>query len=102
MKGMRNVIRLAGLAVVTIAATSCGDAVRQGSSPVYLVIDSLAATRGGSSNSQPTTPLLSDVVTNVKSPAPCTPENPCPTIFDDIGSVTFHAPLKDIGTSENP
>ena len=33
--------------------------------------------------------LLSDVVTNVTTPAPCTPTTPCPTIFNDIG--TRHA-----------
>ena len=94
---MRNVIRLAGLAFVAVAATSCGDAVRQGSSPVYLVIDTLAAIRGGSSISTPSSNLLSDVITNATSPAPCSSSSPCPTVFDDTGTVTLRAPLKDIG-----
>src|SRR5215831_1221573 len=97
MKGMRNVIRLAGLAFVAIAATSCGDAVRQGSSPVYLVIDSLLGFRGGASSAIGSSPLISDVITNVTQPAPCSTDRPCPTIFGDNGSVVLRAPLKDIG-----
>ena len=90
---MRNVIRLAGLALVVAGVTSCGDVVRQGSSPVYLVIDTLGAIRGGSSVTQATSNLLSDVITNATTPAPCSSANPCPTVFDDIGSVTLRAPL---------
>jgi hypothetical protein len=94
---MRNVIRLAGLALVAAGATSCGDAVRQGSSPVYLVIDRLAATRGGSSNTTASSTLLSDVITNATTPPPCSSSSPCPTVFDDSGTVVLRAPLKDIG-----
>jgi hypothetical protein len=94
---MRNVIRLAGLALVAAAATSCGNVVRDSSSPVYLVIDSLAAIRGGSSSTVATTNLLSDVITNATTPPPCSTTQPCPTVFDDIGTVTLRAPLKDIG-----
>jgi len=94
---MRNVFRLAGLALVAAGATSCGDVVRQGSSPVYLVIDSLAATRGGSTSSTAASTLLSDVITNATTPAPCSTSSPCPTVFDDSGTVRLRAPLKNIG-----
>jgi hypothetical protein len=94
---MRNVFRLVGLALVAAAATSCGDVVREGSSPVYLVIDTLAASRGGSSSAVASSNLLSDVITNAISPPPCTTSAPCPTVFDDTGTVTLRAPLKDIG-----
>jgi hypothetical protein len=97
MKGMRNVIRLAGLVVVAAAATSCGSVVRQGSSPVYLVIDSLLGFRGGAASATGSSTLISDVITNVTQPAPCSTDNPCPTIFGDNGAVTLRAPLKDIG-----
>jgi hypothetical protein len=97
MRSMRTVIHLAGLAVVVAAATSCGNAVRDGSSPVYLVIDSLGAIRGGGSAATPASNLLSDVITNAISPPPCSSTSPCPTVFDDVGSVTLRAPLKDIG-----
>jgi len=96
---MRNVNRLAGLAIVVAASTSCGSVVRDGSSPVYLVIDVLSAVRGGSSSTTATTNLLSDVITNVTQPAPCSAVSPCPTIFDDVGSVVLRAPLKDIGNN---
>jgi hypothetical protein len=96
---MRKVIHLAGLALVAAGVTSCGDVVRDGSSPVYLVIDTLAASRGGSSNPAATTNLLSDVITNAVTPPPCSSASPCPTVFDDVGTVTLRAPLKDVGGS---
>jgi hypothetical protein len=83
-----------------IAATvSCGDVARQGSSPVYLVIDTLTGIKGGVTQGSGTTNLISDVVTNVSTPLPCTQDNPCPTIFNDLGSVVLRAPLKDIGAT---
>src|SRR5262245_44914200 len=96
---MRNVIRLVGLAVVVAAATSCGDVVRDGSSPVYLVIDQLQAIRGAATPGAPASTLVSDVITNVTTPAPCSAVTPCPTIFGDSGTVVLRAPLKDIGNS---
>ena len=96
---MRNATRLMGIAALVAASVSCGDVVRQGSSPVYLVIDALQATRGGGKSSTATTPLLSDVITNITTPDPCTNASPCPTIFDDIGTVTLRAPLKDLGAT---
>jgi len=39
---MRNATRLIGLAALVAASVSCGDVVRQGSSPVFLVIDQLS------------------------------------------------------------
>lgn len=86
------------LAALVAATVSCGDVSRQGSSPVYLVIDTLTATRGGGTGGVASSTLVSDVITNVTTPAPCTPATPCPTIFGDNGSVTLRAPLKDIGT----
>lgn len=98
---MRIATRLIGLAAVAAACVSCGDVVRQGSSPVYLVIDGLTGTRGGTAAGTPGNPLISDVLTNVTSPAPCTPASPCPTIFSDTGTVTLRAPLKDTGSAGN-
>jgi len=95
---MRSATRLLGLAALVAASVSCGDVVRQGSSPVYLVIDLLQGIRGGPTAGTPTSSLISDVITNVTSPTPCSPASPCPTIFGDSGSVTLRAPLKDIGS----
>ncbi len=98
MKRLTHVVVLAAL----IAATaSCGDVVRQGHAPVFLVVDMLQAAQGD----QPDeffTNLLSDVITNVTSPAPCTPEVPCPTYFNDVGQVTLRIVPKDIGTPTVP
>jgi hypothetical protein len=96
---MRNATRLIALAALVTATVSCGDVVRQGSSPVYLVIDQLQGIRGAVTPGTPGNPLLSDVITNVTAPDPCTTTNPCPTIFDDRGSVTLRAPLKDPGAT---
>jgi hypothetical protein len=66
---------------------------------VYLVIDSLQGIRGAASLGQPGNPLISDVITNVTTPAPCSTASPCPTVFGDTGTVTLRAPLKDIGAT---
>ena len=96
---MRTATRLLGLAALIAASVSCGDVVRQGSSPVFLVIDSLQASRGGPASGSPSGTLISDVITNVTSPLPCTPATPCPTIFGDSGTAILRAPLKDIGST---
>ena len=96
---MRNATRLIGIAALVAASVSCGDVVRQGSSPVFLVIDQLTASAGGKGSATASGFLLSDVVTNVTTPDPCKPDNPCPTVFNDTGSVTLRAPLKDLGAT---
>ena len=95
---MRNATRLIGIAALIAASVSCGDVVRQGSSPVFLVIDSLLGSRGNVTPGTLATTLTSDVITNVTSPAPCAPASPCPTVFNDTGTVTLRAPLKDPGS----
>ena len=99
---MRNATRLLGLAALIAASVSCGDVSRQGSSPVYLVIDSLAAIRGGPTVGSAVSSLNSDVITNITTPLPCAPASPCPTIFGDSGTVALRAPLKDIGSGLSP
>lgn len=87
------------VAVLALLATSaCGDVVRQGRSPVFLVIDSLQAAPGN----RPTAlgnPLISDVITNVITPAPCSTATPCPTVFNDLGSVGFRLAPKYVGVA---
>jgi len=99
--GLRTINRMVLAAALAAATVSCGDVVRQGRAPVYLVIDGLAAATG----SKPGTFgsfLQSDVITNVTSPAPCTTSAPCPTIFNDIGQATLRLSLKDVGPSGFP
>lgn len=71
------------LAAVIAANVSCGSVVRDGRSPVYLVIDSLVAKRGGGNDPEGGT-LLSDVLTKGST-------------FNDAGTVTLRMSPKDIG-----
>jgi hypothetical protein len=78
---MRHPGRVVALAAL-LGATACGDVVRQGRSPVYLVIDSLAAARGSAPQNLSAN-LLSDVVTNS-------------TTFNDVGAAVLSAALKNV------
>jgi len=98
---MRNSLRFIGLAGLVAASVSCGDLVRTGRAPVYLVISTLQAAPGN----RPTlfgSNLLSDVITNVTSPAPCSTTTPCPTVFNDLGQAVLRVSLKDIGSGAAP
>jgi hypothetical protein len=96
MTRMRNISRILVAVAAAIASTSCGDVVRTGRAPVFLVIDSLAAAKGDD-DEKFSSFLLSDVITNVSSPAPCTTDSPCPTVFNDPGQATLRLTPKDIG-----
>ena len=99
---MRNITRFLMTAASIGAAISCGDVVRTGRSPGYLVIDSLAGIRGAATTGTPASTLTSDVITNVSNPPPCTTDKPCPTIFGDTGQAIMHVALKDPGTAAAP
>jgi hypothetical protein len=99
---MRRAICSAALAAAIAACASCGDVVRDGRSPSFLVIDFLGGQRGGGDGDQYGSPLISDVITNVTSPAPCAPESPCPTIFNDLGQVVLRLSPKDVTLSTGP
>ena len=102
MTSMRNLTRFLALVAVIGTATSCGDVVRTGRAPSYLVVDALEGVRGATTAGTPASTLVSDVITNVISPAPCTQDAPCPTIFGDTGRATMHIALKDPGTATAP
>lgn len=87
---------LAAVAVLAATTAGCGDVVRQGRAPVFLVIDQLTGQRGSSTPGEFSGTLQSDVVTNVTTPAPCSAERPCPTIFSDNGQVILRLALKDV------
>jgi hypothetical protein len=102
MTSMRHLTRFLALVALVGPATSCGDVVRNGRSPSYLVIDSLGGIRGAVTTLTATSTLISDVITNVTSPLPCTTDAPCPTIFGDSGQAVMHIALKDPGTAAAP
>jgi len=97
---LRNAARYLVLAAVAAAGVSCGSVVRDGTSSVYLVIDQLQASRNGTGT--PTGFLTSDVITNVTTPAPCSTLTPCPTVFDDPGTVVLRLVPKDISPTTAP
>jgi hypothetical protein len=101
MTAMSHFTKLSGALAVIAVSVSCGDAVRQGRSPVFLVIDQLTATSGAGTGGASSNVLLSDVITNVTSPAPCTTVAPCPTVFNDPGTVVLRTLQKDV-TSVGP
>lgn len=95
---MRHFTRFVILATLAAGAASCGDVVRDGRSPVFLVVDSLGAIAGGSTEKTATAYLASDVQRLDTKPAPCTDTSPCPTTYGDAGEATFHLEMKDIGS----
>jgi hypothetical protein len=88
------VLALAGM------SASCGEVARQGRSPVQIVILALTAASGASSSDTGGT-LQSDVVVLVTED-PCSPESPCPTIVNDVGSVEMSLISKDPGPAGSP
>jgi hypothetical protein len=101
MTRMRIISRILVTVAAALAVTSCGDVVRTGRAPVFLVIDSLAAAKGND-DQKFFSFLLSDVITNVTTPAPCTTDNPCPTVFNDPGQAVLRLVPKDIGPAGAP
>lgn len=93
---MRTWFRLLAGIALAAAGVSCGDVVRQGRSPSILVINSLQGAPGGGHgvNTFGGT-LFSDVIVLLTSPAPCSPESPCPTVFSDSGQVVLSLAMKD-------
>src|SRR5919109_2343055 len=89
-------VRIIGLIAIVAASISCGDVVRQGRAPVFLVVDSLQASRGGTG--APSGFLLSDVVAVDTTSAGCSTTSPCQTFFDDTATAQFRVSLKDVGT----
>jgi hypothetical protein len=84
--------------IVTAALVSggCGDYVRQGRSPVQVVIQSLQAASGAQPG-EVGNDLRSDVITLVESTINGATVR-IPTVFNDVGSVTMALILKNPGT----
>jgi hypothetical protein len=99
MTRMRHISRFVAAAAVAASSVSCGDVVRDGKSPMFLVVDQLQARRGGGTVVTLGGFLHSDVQTLVSAPAPCSAESPCATIFNDVGQVTLRIVSKDVGNA---
>jgi hypothetical protein len=98
MTAFNQLKKLSGATALIAVSVSCGSAVRQGRSPVYLVIDQLTGQSGASGGTKSNT-LQSDVITMVTTPDPCSAKTPCPTIFSDSGAVTLRALPKDVSAT---
>lgn len=96
MTAFTQLKKLSGAIALIAVTVSCGDVVRQGRSPVYLVMDQLLATSGAKEGATKQNTLQSDVITMVTSPAPCTTTSPCGTVFDDKGFVMIRALQKNV------
>lgn len=79
-------------AISLVAASGCGDVVRQGESSSYLIVNAIDAASGAEPNEFGGT-LQSDVITVVDG---------TPTFFNDIGRVRFTLAMKDAGGAETP
>jgi hypothetical protein len=79
-----------GLTAILLGSASCGDLVRQGKAPSFLVIDSLTGASGAKPGEFGGT-LQSDVVTLDKT-------THAPTYFEDLGHVALRMLLKDAGS----
>lgn len=98
---MRRAVSLFALAALVGATVTCGDAVRQGSSPAFVVIDLLQGAPGATPGIFGS-PLISDVQTVLTTGGLCSLTNPCPTYFNDLGQVTMRVVAKDVGTPGAP
>jgi hypothetical protein len=98
MTSTRTLARVVVVPAIILASTSCGDVARAGRSPVYLVMNGLSAARGSAPNTFSSF-LLSDVITNVTAPPPCSTTSPCPTVFNDPGQAVFSLAMKDVSLS---
>jgi hypothetical protein len=97
MKAIR-IVSCALLAAVAATVAACSSStVREGSSPVILVIDTLQGIRGATVAGTAASNLISDVFSLVTSGGTCTTALPCPTVFLDLGQAGVHIVLKDIG-----
>ena len=99
MKAIHIVSRVLAAAVMIAATTSCGSVVRSGTAPVFLVIDKIVGVRGAATPGQPSVPLISDVISLVTTPAPCSDASPCPEFFNDTAVATLRLSLKNIGVA---
>jgi hypothetical protein len=93
---LRPVISGTAIAALVAASVSCGDAVRQGRAPVFLVIDSIQAASGATPDDLGGF-LLSDVQTLVEQTVNGQTMR-LPTIYNDGGIATMRLVMKDQGT----
>ena len=88
------------LAAAALVTSACGEVARTGRSPAYLQIESLEGASGATPDEFGTT-VSSDVLTLVEQDINGEKVR-VPTIYGDIGRVTFRIGLKDPGPTGAP
>jgi hypothetical protein len=107
MTRMRIITRTLTAAAL-LAATSCSSTVRAGSSPMFLVIDSLQGIAGGTTAGTPSATLFSDVLSLVASGSDSNgnscqaPNPPCKVRFNDNGQAVLELAKKDVTSTTAP
>ena len=97
----RNLAGLAAVIASSLALGSCAsELTRTGSSAAYVIIDSLVGASGATPQ-QFGSPLLSDVVTLVRTQVNGTTVE-SPTFYNDLARVQMRAELKNPGPTVNP
>jgi hypothetical protein len=105
MISMRQLNILAAAIGVAAASLSCGSVVRDGSSPMFLVVNLLQGAAGTPTGAIGTlgNPLLSNVLTTATASPPCAPLVPpatsCLFVVNDVGQVVLSLVPKNIGTT---
>jgi hypothetical protein len=99
---MRQLKILSAMIGVAAVSLSCGSVVRNGSSPMFLVVNLLQGQQGGSAPGPLGNPLISSVLTLRTTPAPCSATSPCPTVFNDTGQVVLSLVPKNVGSTSAP
>jgi hypothetical protein len=102
MTPMRQLKILAATFGLAAASLSCGSVVRNGSSPMFLVVNLLQGQQGGSTPGPLGNPLISSVLTLRTTPAPCSTSTPCPTYFNDTGQIVLALVPKNVGSTTAP
>ncbi len=101
MRAKQHAAKIVGLVALVATTASCGNVVRDGRAPVFLILDSLQAAPGMTPGTLGSF-LLSDVQNLITQGGVCTPQTPCPTIFNDVGSAVLRLALKNPGTTAAP
>ena len=86
---IRSVKGVLAAVMCGLSVTSCADLARTGTGPAYLIIESVAASRGGSSAGTFTSNLESDVLTRS-------------SVFTDLGQARIRAEMKNALSTTTP
>ena len=96
----RRFVGLMLLGLGIFSSVSCGDVVRTGRAPVYVIVDSIA----GAPGSNPTQ-FVSNLLSDVQVLIPTTINGQqvlVPSFFNDLARVTFRLGVKNAGTPNAP